>query len=129
MTILSKILAEEIHKTPGKILAGDAGAPRQDPCQRRQRGHYQARTNQLPAAVRMQLPAQPVGQAPAWHMQLPGELSMHLRGGMQIFMEAPPSCRLSCLPAYMAPHASLARAHVEARRSGDGRDGPRSRPR
>ena len=67
-----------------------------------------------------------------WHlrgnMQLPGQLSTRLRGGMQIFVKAPPPCHLSCLPAYMAPHASLARACVEARRSGDGRDGPRPRP-
>ena len=29
---LGEILAEESHKTPGKILAGDDCAPRQDPC-------------------------------------------------------------------------------------------------
>ena len=63
------------------------------------------------------------------NMQLPGQLVKRLRGGMQIFMEAPPPRHHSCLPAYMAPHASLARARVEARRSGDGRDGPRPRPR
>ena len=62
------------------------------------------------------------------NMQLPGQLSTHLRGGMQIFVKTLPPCHLSCLPAYMAPHASLTRACVEARRSGDGRDGPRSRP-
>ena len=82
VTILTKILTEETHKTPGKILAGDTSAPQQDPCratwqdpcratrqdprQRQPRGHCQARTNQILAAVRMQLPAQPVGQAPAW---------------------------------------------------------------
>ena len=63
------------------------------------------------------------------NMQLPGQLIKRLRGGMQIFVKAPPPRQLSCLPAYMAPHASLARARVEARRSGDGRDGPRPRPR
>ena len=63
------------------------------------------------------------------NMQLPGQLSKRLRGGMQISVEALPPRHLSCLPAYMAPHASLARARVEARRSGDGRDGPRSCPR
>ena len=31
-TILGKILAKEIHEAPGKILAGDDCAPRQDPC-------------------------------------------------------------------------------------------------
>ena len=62
------------------------------------------------------------------NMQLPGQLSTRLRGGMQIFVKAPPPRHLSCLPSYMAPHASLARARVEARRSSDGRDGPRPRP-
>ena len=100
-TTLGGILAEEIHKTPSKTLAGDDSnatarpltGPRQDPCRGRQRatarplpghlerplpshptrrlpgrqqGHCQARTNHIPAAVRMQLPAQPAGQAPAW---------------------------------------------------------------
>ena len=36
---------------------------------------------------------------------------------------------LSCLPAYMALHASLARARVKSRKSGDGRDGPCPHPR
>ena len=40
-------------------------------------------------------------------MQLPGQISKHLRGGMQIFMKALPPRHLSCLPAYMALHASL----------------------
>ena len=62
------------------------------------------------------------------HMQLPGQLIKRLRGGMQIFVKAPPPRHPSCLPAYMALHASLAEACVEARRSGDGRDGPRSIP-
>ena len=61
--------------------------------------------------------------------QLPGQLSKHLRGGMQIFVKALPPRHLSSLPAYMALHTSLAWARVEARRGGDGRDGPRSRPR
>ena len=57
------------------------------------------------------------------------QLSKHLRGGMQIFVKAPPPRHLNSLPAYIALHASLAWARVEARQSGDGRDGPRSRPR
>ena len=61
-------------------------------------------------------------------MQLPGQLIERLRGSMQIFVKAPPPCHLSCMAAYMAPHTSLARARVKARRSGDGRDGPRPRP-
>ena len=63
------------------------------------------------------------------NMQLPGQLIERLRGGMQIFVKTLTPRHLSCLPAYMAPHASLARARVEARRSGDGWDGPRPRPR
>ena len=52
-----------------------------------------------------------------------GQLSKHLRGGMQIFMKTLPPCQLSSLPAYMAMHASLAWTRVGARRSGDGWDG------
>ena len=71
---LGRILAEEIHKAPGKTLVGDdinattrpLPSPRQDPCRGRQQGRCQARTSQDSAAVRMQLPAQPAGQAPAW---------------------------------------------------------------
>ena len=85
--ILGKILAEEGHQTPGKILAGDDSAPRQDPCratrqdpcratrqgpcQGRQWGHCHARTNQVSTTVHMQLPAQPAGQAPAWQHAAP----------------------------------------------------------
>ena len=32
------------------------------------------------------------------NMQLPGQLIERLRGGMQIFMKAPPPRHLSCLP-------------------------------
>ena len=63
------------------------------------------------------------------NMQLLGQISKHLHGGMQIFMKALPPRHLSCLLAHIAPHASLARARVDERRSGDGRDGPRSHPR
>ena len=49
------------------------------------------------------------------NMQLPGQLIEHQRGGTQIFVKAPPLHHLSCLPAYMASHASLTRARVEAR--------------
>ena len=52
--ILGRVLAEEGHQTPGKVLAGDDSAPRQDPCratrqgphQGRQQGHCQAHANQ-----------------------------------------------------------------------------------
>ena len=63
------------------------------------------------------------------NMQLPDQLSTRLHGSMHIFVKAPPPRHLSYWPVYMAPHALLARARVEARRSGDGRDGPHSRPR
>ena len=68
------ILAEEIHKTPGKRLAGDdynatarpLPGPRQDPCRRHQRGHCQAHASQDSTAVPKQPLAQPAGQAPVW---------------------------------------------------------------
>ena len=71
---LGGILAEEIHKTPGKRLAGDdcnatarpLPGPQQGPCRGRQRGHSQARVDQDSTAVPKQLLAQPAGQAPAW---------------------------------------------------------------
>ena len=61
MTTLGGILAEEIHKTPGKHLAGDdRGAtarplpgPRQDPCRRRQQGHSQAHACQDSTTIPM----------------------------------------------------------------------------
>ena len=71
---LGGILAEEIHETPGKRLAGDdcnatarpLPGPRQDPCRGRQLGHFRARTSQDSTAVPKQLLAQSAGQAPAW---------------------------------------------------------------
>ena len=71
---LGGILAEEIHKTPGKRLAGDdcnatarpLPGPRHGPCRGRQRGHSQACVDQDSTVVPKQLLAQPAGQAPAW---------------------------------------------------------------
>ena len=63
------------------------------------------------------------------NMQLSGQLIKRLRGGMQIFVKAPPPCHLSCLPAYVALHVLLVGACVEARRGRDGQDGPHSRTR
>ena len=127
MATLGRILAEEIHKTPSKTLAGDDSnattrhlpGRRQDPCQGHQQGHCQAHISQDSTAVRMQLPAQPAGQAPVWQHAASRTNHKHLRGGMQIFMKVLPSCHLSCLPAYMALHASLVWVCVKARRSGD----------
>ena len=74
LATLGGILAEEIHKTPGKCLAGDdctttarpLPGPRQGPCRGRQRGYRQARVGQDSTAIPKQLRAQPAGQAPAW---------------------------------------------------------------
>ena len=68
-------------------------------------------------------------QPPFIRSHQPNQLGRHLRGSMQTFVEAPPPCHLSCLPAYMAPHAPLAGARVQARMSGDELDGPCSRSR
>ena len=73
-TILGKILVEEIHKTPGKILARDdrdamartLPGLRQDPCRGHPRGHCQAHVCQDSTAVSIQLPSKSAGQAPAW---------------------------------------------------------------
>ena len=97
-----------------KMPAGPLPGPHQPSLHRR--SHAAASPNQLGRHLR-------------GNMQLPGQLSKRLRGGMQIFVKTLPPRHLSFLPAYMAPHASLARARVKARRSGDGRDGPRPRPR
>ena len=58
----------------------------------------------------------------------PRQLSKHLRGGMQIFVKTLPPRHLSSQPAYVALHALFAWTRVGARRSSDGRDGPRCRP-
>ena len=58
---LGKILAEEGHQTPDKILAGDDNTPRRDPYratrqgphQGRQRGHRQAHANQASTTIHM----------------------------------------------------------------------------
>ena len=132
------ILAEESHETP-----------RQDPCRGRQHatarplpGHP-ARPSSRTPAVPLPGPHQPslhrrshaaaspnqLGRYLRGKMQLPGQLSRRLRGGMQIFVKTLPPRHLSCLPAYMAPQAPLARARVNVRGSGDGRDRALLRPR
>ena len=66
-TTLGEILAKEIHKTPGEVLAEDdhdatarpLPGPRQDSCRGHQRGRSQARVCQDNTAVPMQLLAHP----------------------------------------------------------------------
>ena len=103
---------------PGKALAKDASGATAKPA-----------SDKLPPQFTCSCQPNQLGGHLHGNMQLPGQLIERLRGGMQIFVKAPPPRHLSCLAAYMAPHASLAKARVEVRRSGDGRDGPRPRPR
>ena len=125
MSILGKILAEEGHQTPGKVLAGPPGKALTEDA---------SRATTRPAPTKSPPPftcsCQPnqLGGHLRGNTQLPGHFIKRLHGGMQIFVEAPPLRHLNCLPTYMALHASLARPHVKARRSGDGRDRPRPRP-
>ena len=127
---LGGILSEEIHKTPGKRLAGDDCDATARPLPR---GASRATARPAPAKApppfACSCPPNQLGRHLRGNMQLPGQISKHLHGGMQIFMKALPPRHLSCLPTYMALPASLAWARVEARRGGDGRDRPRSRPR
>ena len=98
MTILSKILAKDTHETPGKVLAGDdrdATArpllrPRQDPCRGHLRGHGQVHVCQDSTAVPIQLPAHQLGEHLRGDVRPLGQLSKHLRGGMQIFVKTLP---------------------------------------
>ena len=62
---LGGILAEEIHKTPGKRLAGDDCNAVARPLPRASAGP-QAHVDQDSTAIPKQLLAQPAGQAPAW---------------------------------------------------------------
>ena len=130
---LDKILAEETHKTPGKILAGyDRNAtarplpgPRQGPCQGHPRGHSQAHVYQGPAApwpFRRSQPAYQLGAHLDGSIKLLGQPGKHLRGGMQIFMKTLPPHQRSSQPASMALHDLIAWTRVEARRGGDRRD-------
>ena len=88
--ILGEILAEEIHETPGKILAGDnrdatarpLPGPRQDPCQRHLRGRCYSPTCQGSTTVPTQKSTCQQGRHLRGDVQLPGQLSKHLRGGL-----------------------------------------------
>src|SRR4051812_22408574 len=70
--------------------------PRQGPCHEHPWGHYQDHASRTSTTVRMQLATRPAGQAPTWRRA-------DLRGD-------PPLRHLSCLPAYLASQAPLARA-------------------
>ena len=115
-----------------RLLPGTTATPWQDPCRApgKTLAEGVSRATTRPALAKTPPPfacsCQPnqLGRHLRSNMQLPGQLIKRLCGGMQIFVKTLPPRHLSCLPAYMALHASLARARVEARRSGDGRDGP-----
>ena len=132
---LGEILAEETHKTPGKILAEDdrnavarpLPGPRQGPSRGHPRGHSQARTHHVSTTAPMQLSAHQLGRRVCVDMRLLSQLSTCLRGGMQIFVKALPSRHLSSLPAYMASTALLAQAHVKIGRSSSKVKGTRER--
>ena len=130
MTILGKILAEEIHDTPGKILAGDdrdatarpLPGPRQDPCL--------ARVCRDSTTNSIQLPAQPVGQAPAWQ-RAASRPTQQAPAWWHADIHEDPTTMPSQQPAsllFVALHALLDWTRVGARRGGDGRDGPRCHP-
>ena len=70
----------------------------------------------------MQLPAHQLGEHLRGDVRPLGQLSKHLRGGMQIFVKTLPPHQLSSQPASMALHALSARTRVEARRGGDSWD-------
>ena len=73
----------------------------------------------------MQLPAHQLGRHLRVGTRLLSQLSVCLRGGMQIFVKAIPPRYLSSLPAYMVLTASLAQAHVEAGQGGEKVEGTR----
>ena len=108
---------ETLAGPPGKALAKDAGKTTAKPT-----------STKLPPPFTCSCQPNQLGGHLRGNMELPDQLIKRLRGGMQIFVEAPSPRHLSCLPAYVAPHALLARARVEARRSGDGQDMPHPRP-
>ena len=125
--ILGKILAKDTHETTGKTLAGDVHdatarplpGPRQDSCRRHPRGRSQAHVCQDSTAVPMQLPAHQLGEHLRGDVRPLGQLSKHLRGGMQISMKTLPPHQLSSQPASVALPASSVRTRVEAKRGGD----------
>ena len=95
---------EALTGPPGKNLAGSPG---------KTHAKRTGRATPRPAPAKSSLPF-------ACNCR-PNQLGRHLRGSMQPFVEAPPPRHLSCLPAYMAPHASLARSW--SKREGAATDG------
>ena len=115
-------------RPPVRSLPGTTTMPRQDPCRGPGKTLAKSAPIKLPPPFTCSCQPNQLGGHLRGNMQLPSQLIERLCGGMQIFVKAPPPCHLSCLAAYMAPRTSLARARVKARRSGDGRDGPRPIP-
>ena len=134
-TILGKILAKGGHQTPARSLPGTttrhgetlAGPPGKALVKDVGKATAKPTSTKLPPLFTCSCQPNQLGGHLRGNMQLLGQLIERLHGGMQIFVKAPPPRHLSCLPAYMAPRASLARARVKARRSGW--DRPRPRPR
>ena len=62
----TRSLPRESTRPPARSLPGTTAMPRQDPCRGHLRGYSQTHICQDSTAVPIQLPAQPVGQAPAW---------------------------------------------------------------
>ena len=130
--------AEDAHEAPTRLLPKASTKPRQDSCRGRSEGPGKTLAGNIsktaarpcrPVVGPAQRPTHQLSRYPRGSTWLLGQLVKHLRGGMQIFVKTLPPHQLSSLPAYMALHASLAWTRVGARRSSDGRDGLRCRPR
>ena len=83
---------------------------RRDPCRGHLRGRSQAPTCQGSTAVPTQQSTRQQGRHLRGDVQLPGQLSKHLRGGMQIFVKALPPHRLSSQLAWRCMPSQLGRA-------------------
>ena len=100
---------------PGKTLAGNICETTARPCR--------------PIAAPAQRPTHQLKQVPMWQYVDTNPTSQEPAWWHADLREDPPLRHLSCLPTYMASQASLARARVDTRRSGDGRDRFLPRPR
>ena len=96
--ILGKILAEEIHETSGKILAGDdrdvtAGSlsgPRQDPRRGRQQATARPTSAKTPPPFPCSCQLNQLGEHLHGDVRPLDRLGKHLHGGMQIFEKTLP---------------------------------------